>query len=119
MENDLSCLLDGCRFGRSRAAVHLRQRENRLRGAANGLRHGLHVGQFLIALIGHRILEAGGVGRRLRLRENGLSRGGRAGCFMDVRAFDRMFRRVTGHADLRCWQDSMSRISVKKKHRRK
>jgi hypothetical protein len=45
-----------------------------------------------------------------------LSRDGRDACLMSVGAFFRMFRRVTGHADLRCRQDSMSRSQ---KHGRK
>ncbi len=68
---------DGLGFPRALAAVSPREGEHRLDGVARRLGNRLNRGDLLVALVGHRISKAGGVGRGLRLSENWIACGRR------------------------------------------
>jgi hypothetical protein len=73
MKDDLPCLLNRRDLCRARTAVHLCERENRLRRATPRLRYRSKIADALEFLIHNGIFESGRIGRRLRLSENRLA----------------------------------------------
>jgi hypothetical protein len=74
MKNDLPRLLKGHNLCRTRAAVHMFQREHWFHRATPRLRQRFQLADALELLIRNGVLEAGRIGRRLRLIKYRLAR---------------------------------------------